>query len=72
MKLALRKLVKSRRKKNFLDLVGQIQFVPDFDYKALRETRQELPGILFSRDPRGFGDEVFTQHHQSQHLTTLC
>ena len=29
----------SRRKKNLLDLAGQIQFVPDFDYKALRETR---------------------------------
>ncbi|GBL11231.1 hypothetical protein MSj_02731 [Microcystis aeruginosa Sj] len=25
--------------KNLLDLAGQIQFAPDFDYKALRETR---------------------------------
>jgi Bacterial antitoxin of type II TA system, VapB len=25
-------------KKNLLDLAGQIQFTPDFDYKALRET----------------------------------
>ena len=39
VKLALQELVKSRRKKNLLDLAGQIQFSPDFDYKALRETR---------------------------------
>ncbi|BAW97519.1 hypothetical protein NIES970_24710 [[Synechococcus] sp. NIES-970] len=37
--LALRELVQSRRKKNLLDLAGQIQFTPDFDHKALRETR---------------------------------
>lgn len=37
--LALQELVRSRRKKNLLDLAGQIQFAPDFDYKALRETR---------------------------------
>jgi Arc/MetJ family transcription regulator len=37
--LALRELVKSRRKKNLLDLAGQIQFVPNFDHKDLRETR---------------------------------
>lgn len=36
--LALQELVRSRRKKNLLDLAGQIQFVPDFDHKALRET----------------------------------
>ncbi|WP_017662065.1 type II toxin-antitoxin system VapB family antitoxin [Baaleninema simplex] len=34
---ALQELVKSRRKKNLLDLAGQIQLTPDFDYKALRE-----------------------------------
>ncbi|MGJ3248780.1 MAG: type II toxin-antitoxin system VapB family antitoxin [Elainellaceae cyanobacterium] len=39
IKLALQELVRSRRKKNLLDLAGQIQFVPDFDHKALRETR---------------------------------
>ncbi len=39
LNLALQELVRSRRKKNLLDLAGQIQFVPDFDYKALRETR---------------------------------
>ena len=37
--LALRELIKSRRKKNLLDLTGQIQFVPNFDHKDLRETR---------------------------------
>ncbi len=39
IQLALQELVRSRRKKNLLDLAGQIQFVPDFDHKALRETR---------------------------------
>ena len=39
LNLALRELVSSRRKKNLLDLAGQIQFVKDFDHKALRETR---------------------------------
>ncbi|MEH2358530.1 type II toxin-antitoxin system VapB family antitoxin [Nostoc sp.] len=29
----------SRRKRNLFDLTGQIQLVPDFDHKALRETR---------------------------------
>lgn len=37
--LALQELVRSRRRKNLLDLAGQIQFAPDFDHKALRETR---------------------------------
>lgn len=37
--LALREFVRSRRKKNLLDLTEQIQFAEDFDYKALRETR---------------------------------
>ncbi len=39
LNLALRELVQSRRKKNLLDLAGQIQFTEDFDHKALRETR---------------------------------
>jgi Arc/MetJ family transcription regulator len=39
LNLALKELVRSRRKKNLLDLAGQIQLVSDFDYKALRETR---------------------------------
>ncbi|MDZ8052048.1 MAG: type II toxin-antitoxin system VapB family antitoxin [Aulosira sp. ZfuVER01] len=37
--LALQEFVRSRRKKNLLDLAGQIEFAPDFDHKALRETR---------------------------------
>lgn len=37
--LALQELVRSRRKKNLLDLAGQIQFTPDFDYKSLRDNR---------------------------------
>ncbi len=37
--LALQEFVRSRRKKNLLDLVGQVQFTEDFGYKALRETR---------------------------------
>ncbi|MEH2086278.1 type II toxin-antitoxin system VapB family antitoxin [Nostoc sp.] len=37
--LALQEFVRSRRKKNLLDLAGQIQFAPDFDHKTLRETR---------------------------------
>jgi Arc/MetJ family transcription regulator len=41
LNLALRELVSSRRKKNLLDLAGQIQFVQDFDHKALRETRHD-------------------------------
>ncbi|MBE9155580.1 type II toxin-antitoxin system VapB family antitoxin [Nodosilinea sp. LEGE 06152] len=39
LSLALQELVKSRRKKNLLDLAGKIRFSPDFDHKALRETR---------------------------------
>lgn len=39
IQLALQELVRSRRKKNLLDLAGKVQFVPDFDHKALREAR---------------------------------
>jgi Arc/MetJ family transcription regulator len=39
IKLALQELIRSRRKKNLLDLAGQIQFTPDFNHKDLRETR---------------------------------
>ncbi|MEM9008753.1 MAG: type II toxin-antitoxin system VapB family antitoxin [Cyanobacteria bacterium P01_F01_bin.86] len=38
LNLALQELVRLRRKKNLLDLAGQVQFAPDFDYKALRKT----------------------------------
>jgi Arc/MetJ family transcription regulator len=36
--LALKELVRSRKKKNLFDLAGQIQFTPDFDHKMARET----------------------------------
>lgn len=39
IKVALQEFVRSRRKKNLLDLAGQIQLSPDFDHKALREIR---------------------------------
>ena len=39
VRLALQEFVRSRRKKNLIDLAGQIQFTQDFDHKALRETR---------------------------------
>jgi Arc/MetJ family transcription regulator len=37
--LALQELIRSRRRKNLLDLAGKIQFAEDFDHKDLRETR---------------------------------
>ncbi len=37
--LALQELIRSKKKKNLLDLAGQIQFSDDYDYKALREMR---------------------------------
>lgn len=39
IRFALQELVRSRRKKNLLDLAGQVQFAPGFDHQALRETR---------------------------------
>ena len=39
--LALRELIRSRRKKNLLDLAGKIQFADDFDPKQLRELRHD-------------------------------
>jgi Arc/MetJ family transcription regulator len=38
--LALQELVHSRRKKNLLDLAGQIQFTEDFDRKALHSLKK--------------------------------
>jgi Arc/MetJ family transcription regulator len=38
--LALEALVKTSRKKDLLDLVGKIDFDPDFDHKTVRRTRQ--------------------------------
>jgi Arc/MetJ family transcription regulator len=37
--LALAELIRNRKKRNLLDLSGQIQFSTDYDYKALRENR---------------------------------
>jgi Arc/MetJ family transcription regulator len=34
-----KELIRARKKRNLLDLSGQIQFTPDYDYKALRENR---------------------------------
>ena len=39
--LALRALVKSRKKKDLLDLVGQIDIDPEYDYKKSRRTRYD-------------------------------
>jgi len=38
IELALQELILTRKKRNLLDLSGQIQFSTDYDYKALRET----------------------------------
>lgn len=35
--LALRELITSRKRKNLLDLSGQIEFSEDFDHKNLRD-----------------------------------
>jgi Arc/MetJ family transcription regulator len=37
--LALQELVRSRTKKNLLDLAGRVRFREDFDYKAMRKLR---------------------------------
>ncbi|UFP96089.1 type II toxin-antitoxin system VapB family antitoxin [Gloeobacter morelensis] len=37
--LALRELIRTRKKRNLLDLSGHIQFAEDFDPKALRVDR---------------------------------
>ena len=39
--LALRALIKSRAKKDLLDLVGQIDIDPEFDHKKARRTRYD-------------------------------
>ncbi len=38
--LALRELVRTRRKRDLLELAGRVRFRKGFDYKALRETRR--------------------------------
>ena len=37
--LALRELIRAKRKKNLFDLAGQIEFAEDYDYKAGRALR---------------------------------
>ena len=39
--LALRELIRSRRKRNLLDLADKIQFADDYDHKQLRELRHD-------------------------------
>ncbi|WP_204103952.1 MULTISPECIES: type II toxin-antitoxin system VapB family antitoxin [Spirulina sp. CCY15215] len=36
---ALQELIRTRKKRNLLDLSGQIKFSTTYDYKALRENR---------------------------------
>ena len=37
--MALRELIRSRRKKNLFDLAGEIDLADGYDYKAARELR---------------------------------
>jgi Arc/MetJ family transcription regulator len=39
IEFALQELIRTRKKRNLLELSGQIQFSPDCDYKALRANR---------------------------------
>jgi len=39
VRLALEELIRSRKKKNLLDLAGRIQFRRGFDHKAMRKLR---------------------------------
>jgi Arc/MetJ family transcription regulator len=36
---ALRELIRSKKKKDLLDLVGKVQIDPDYDYKAGRRSK---------------------------------
>lgn len=38
--IALRELVRVRRKRNLLDLAGRVRLRDDFDHKALRKVRR--------------------------------
>lgn len=40
--LALRELVNRRRRKDLLDLAGQVEFADDYDHKALRALRHGI------------------------------
>lgn len=37
--VALRELIRSKRKKNLFDLAGQLDFADDYDHKAMRDLR---------------------------------
>jgi hypothetical protein len=39
MDLALRELVRIRRKRNLAELAGRVQLAADYDHKAAREAR---------------------------------
>lgn len=39
VRLAIVELIRTRKRKNLLDLAGQIQFRDDFDHKKARELR---------------------------------
>lgn len=39
IEFALQELIRTRKKRNLLELSGQIQFATDYDYKALRSNR---------------------------------
>ncbi|MBD2313048.1 type II toxin-antitoxin system VapB family antitoxin [Desertifilum sp. FACHB-1129] len=39
IEFALQELIRIRKKRNLLDLSGQIQFAADYDYKNLRSNR---------------------------------
>jgi len=40
VRIALQELVRSRTKKNLLDLAGKIQFTSAFDHKVMRKLRE--------------------------------
>ena len=40
--LALSSLIRNRKRKNLLDLAGELDFAPGFDHKALRALRTPL------------------------------
>lgn len=44
IEFALPELIRTRKKRNLLDLSGQIQFADNYDYKALRENRNIFIG----------------------------
>ncbi len=39
LNFALQELIRNRKKRNLLDLSGQIDFATDYDYKSLRANR---------------------------------